>query len=433
MKYRSLIFVLGVCALCFVAANCSDGSDESNPGPSNMCQKEISLRQMDIMEDDTFDLGPYLQNPTQTGIVVKWRTLEETDGTVVYGEGDALDMESSHEGSATIHEVQLENLKPDTRYSYKVISGAVESSVHHLYTAVKENQGFRFTVWGDNQNGPDTFRQILSAMAGQGPHFFLGVGDLVQEGKDEPLWKEQLFDPGRKFFHELPFFTAIGNHERNADILYELYAMPPNGNEGVRATNQSFTYGNAFFLIVDTNMVFFSPMEGVETDVSQWIKDQMHSEAAQNATWRIALAHEPGYSESWGNGSCHNDGNKYVRNYLLPDLEEAQFHVYLSGHTHNYERGMENGMLHMITGGGGGSLDAWCRDWVQTRVAHHVHHYLTIEAGCDTLRIGAYDLDGAEFDWVTLKSDEYGAIVDEGPMENIPDPVMNDDSPTLTE
>jgi len=122
-----------------------------------------------------------------------------------------------------------------------------------------------------------------------------------------------------------------------------------------------------------------------------------------------------------------------VRNYLLPQLEEAQFHAYLSGHTHNYERGMENGMLHMITGGGSGGLDAWCRDWVQTRVAHHVHHYLSFEAGCDTMRIAAYDLDGTEFDWVTLKADEYGVIVDEGPMENIPDPVINDDSPTLTE
>ena len=430
MKYRNLLFAMGLVAVLVAGYACGDGSD-SEPVPSDTCVAEVPARQMDIVDDDAFDLGPYLQRPTETGIAIKWRTLEDIDGKVVFGEGDALDMEASHEGTATIHEVQLENLKPDTRYAYKAVSGAVESSVHHFYTAAKSGQGFRFTVWGDNQDGPETFSQVLAAMGNETPHFFLGVGDLVQDGREDALWKDQLFGPARKYFSEIPFFTAIGNHERNAPMLYDLYALPPNGNEAVRASNYSFTYGNAFFLVVDTNMVFFSPMPGMETDVSQWIKDQLASEAAQKATWRIALAHEPGYSEGWGNGNCSNDGNSYVRAYLLPLLEEAHFHAYFSGHTHNYERGMENGMVYMITGGGGGGLDAWCRDWETTQVVHYVHHYLSVEAGCDTLRIAAYDLDGTEFDWVTLSADDYGVLADEGPMENLPDPVINDDSPTL--
>jgi len=396
------------------------------------CTDPITERIVEMDADETFFIGPYLQQPMPDSIIVKWRTETETDGKVLYGESEELGSEAAQEGTAVIHEVKLSGLKTATRYFYKVQSGETISAIHHFYTAPADGEAFRFTVWGDNQNGPENFVNIVAQMAGFNPWFILGVGDLVQDGTDDTLWPAQLFGPARALMHETAFYTAIGNHEHNADNLYDYYSFPYPEGEPEHETMYSFTYGNAFFLVIDTNKVYF-PLGEIENEYSQWVRDQITSEAAQKATWRFALSHEPGYSEAWGDGSCTFDGNQQIRGWLLPLLGENNFHAYFSGHMHGYERGLADGVATIITGGGGGGLDAWCLDWPTTTVVHYAHNHLVVDAGCDKLRIGAYNLEGEKFDWVEIEADNPGVFSDEGPVEDLPDPPINSDSPTLTD
>ncbi len=414
------------------ASDGDDPSDGDEDGDQVACG-EIALRPLAMSEDDTFYIGPYLMQTTTDSVVVKWETEEETDGTVFYGEGDALDQQAELTGDpVALHEVKLTGLRADTRYAYQVRSGDKTSEVHHFHTAVNEGGSFRFAVWGDNQNGPATFSTVVEGIGEQQPHMLLGVGDHVQEGDRKELWHEQLFDPARALFHEVPFFAAAGNHERNSQHMYDYYSFPNPTDDPDHETVYSFTYGNAFFLVVDTNKPIF-PILDTHTELSQWIEDAAQSDAAKNATWRFALAHEPGYAEAWGDGSCHYDGYDPVRNWLLPLLQENQFHAYFSGHMHGYERGMVNGVATFITGGGGGSLDAWCLDWPTTKVAHYQHHFLTVDCDCDTLTIKALYPNGEQFDWLVLSKDTYGVPVEDGPVDDLPDPVVNTDSPTLQE
>jgi hypothetical protein len=51
--------------------------------------------------------------------------------------------------------------------------------------------------------------------------------------------------------------------------------------------------------IVDTNSPMFLFADQVDSDLSDWIRAQLASPKAQQATWRFASAHEPGYSEAW--------------------------------------------------------------------------------------------------------------------------------------
>ncbi|RJO67712.1 MAG: hypothetical protein C4523_08560 [Myxococcales bacterium] len=408
-----------------------EGEDDSPPPVE--CRPEIPLRPLDFAADETFDLGPYLMQPTPTGIVVMWRTIEETDGAVLLGEGDEPERTIEQEGISTIHEIPIDGLEPDTRYGYRVRSGELVSALHHFHTAPEPGQGFRFALWGDNQNGPEVFQTVVAGIAAVQPHILLGVGDHVQTGSEDALWKDQLFGPARALFHEAAFFPAIGNHEQNSQNLYDLYSLPPWSDDPQNESNYSYTYGNTFFLVINVFRIFF-PLGDHETELSQWIREQAASPAAQAAAWRIAYAHEPGYSEGWGNGSCTYDGNQPVRGWLLPLLAENRFHAYFAGHTHGYERGVvEGGVVEIISGGGGGGLDAWCLDWPETTVAHYAHHFLNVEVGCDTLRIEATYPDGEVFDWVELASDSWGTLVDEGPAEDLPPPVVNIDSPTLGE
>lgn len=411
----------------------SDLEAEVELEPLPACEGEVTLRDLPLDEDTTFDLGPYLMNARPNEIVIMWRTLEAENGTVFYGTGEEPDLQASHEGDLTIHEIELTGLEPDTRYSYKVQSGERSSRVHHFHTAVSPNQSFRFALWGDNQSGWEVFTEEVDVIAPFKPHILLGVGDHVNNGRNAEDWKNQLFGPARKLFHELPFFPSIGNHEGNGDDLYALYSLPHPEDDPQHESYYSFTYGNAFFMIIDTNKTWF-PIGDIYPDHANWIREQVASPEAKAATWRFALNHEPGYSEGWGNGSCTYDGNAAVRNWLYPLLAENGFHAHFSGHMHGYERGMnEDGLVHIISGGGGGHLDAWCLDWPNTTVAHYVHHFLVVDVGCDQLRIGGIDLDGTEFDWVVLNADQYGQYADQGPMENLPPPTINTDSPSYVD
>lgn len=410
-----------------------DLEDETEVADVAACVGEIEQRQLDLSEDYTFDLGPYLMYPREDAIVIMWRTLLAKDGKVLYGIGDNLDNEVSQEGESEIHEIELTGLEPNTRYSYKVQSGVTTSESHHFYTAPKSNQGSRVAIWGDNHSGT-SFPFILDSIAGFKPHFLLGVGDHVNDGSNANEWKDYLFNPARKLMHELPFYAAVGNHARDGETLYKLYHFPYDSEDPKHESIYSFSYGNAFFLVVNTNKAFFT-IGTYETEYSQFIKDAMASPEAQAATWRIALAHEPGYSEGWGDGQCydngddrHYDGYQPLRGWLFPLLKEHNFHFYFNGHMHGYERGTDGSLVYVTTGGGGGWLDAQCFDFESTTVAHYAFNHLILDLGCDQAKVGAWDLEGQQFDWVLLEADKYGQVVDQGPMENLPPPTINSDS-----
>jgi hypothetical protein len=402
-----------------------DNDTELDEEPVACSTGDIAVRELPMVADDTFDLGPYVMNPQPDAMTILWRSEKPGNTRVFYGESPETVVERVFiDESVNVHGFSFGGLTPNTRYFYKVQTGATVSKVHSFYTSVAPGQPFPFVVWGDNQNGPEIFSTIVAQMARQNPYILVGVGDHVEAGQQQELWKEQLFDPARALFHERPFFPALGSHEENASYIFEYYDFP-HAADASEDTTYSFAYGNAFFLVIDVNKVFY-PIGELETDVSTFIAEAVSSPEAQAATWRFVIEHESGISEGWSNGTCWFDGNKAVRGWLLPLMAENRFHALFSGHTHGYERAQtEGGVLQLITGGGGGGLDAWCRDLPETTVAHYEHHFLKVTAGCESLKIEALYPDGERFDWVELAADQYGVLVDQGPVEDLPSPTIN--------
>ncbi len=449
MKIRHILFTLLLFSLplIFVTACNSDDSPNGDPldGDTDTeeelqseqdieevsnCTSPVPPRELDDQPDETFELGPYLMQPQQTSIIVMWRTVDEEDGTVHYGTGDTPDLTVSQDGVSNVHEILLEGLTPDTRYSYQVQSGERMSAIHHFYTAPASDQGFSVTMWGDSQDNPDIFAQHVARMIAHQPYLAVGMGDHVSEGGEYYQWEERLFGPARGLLHEVGFYAAIGNHARNHQNWYDLMSFPHPEDDPQHESFYSFTYGNAFFLVIDTDKPYF-PILDADTPISAFVHEQVASPEAQAAKWRFAISHVPGYAEAWGDAICESYGGDLpIRGWLYPLLNEYGFHAHFSGHMHGYERGKSDNLLTIIAGGGGGGLDSWCVDLPQVSVVNYVHHYLHMEVGCDKVRISAYDLDGTLFDWVELTDDEYGAYTDEGPMENLPDPPIDPDSPS---
>lgn len=390
------------------------------------CEGTELTRSLVNEPDFTFEHGPYLMMLKPDSVIVMWRTLEDSDGAVLFGT-EGPDQQVLDPETRRIHEVTLTGLQPDTEYQYQVTSGGITSKVHRFKTAIPANQPFRFTVIGDNQNGPDIFKTIIDMMLAGGPHILVGTGDHVQTGSEDALWKEQLFDPARALMHQIPFFAAKGNHEGNPQFYRSFTAYPHPDDSPGGETYYWYTYGNAFFLVIDTNTLI-CPIGDMDVPQSAFIKAALATPEAQNATWKFAYGHEPGISESWSAGDCDYDGQDCLRNWLHPLLAAEGFHAWFSGHTHDYERASVDGMMHYINGGAGGSLDEWCKDFEQTTVVYQNHHYLRIDAGCDQLRIDMVNLAGDVVDWVVMTPDR--TIVEQGPIENLPDLIISSDSPT---
>jgi hypothetical protein len=434
---RIILALFVVISTCFVLS-CSSGSSQNNSdydaddagGETETAETETDAaplckplegRPASMTKDETFDVGPYISYTNSTSSVVMWRTLAEADGKLVWGKGDALDRETPQTGGAgVVHAVKLTGLEPGTRYSYKAVSGAAESAVHSFYSAPADEASIRFAAVGDSQGHPEILAPIIAQMAAFEPYFVLHVGDAVQDPKAENAFKTEFHDAVRPLAHQVPFFLVIGNHEKENAGYYDYVDYPKVNGKDMYESTYSVRFGNVFMLVYNTNQIFAS-FDDAESTLSAFIKERLASEEAQTATWRIAAAHEPGYSEGWGgcyneDGSRHYDGLATVREWMYPLLNRHKFHLYLSGHAHGYQRGqVDGGVIQVVTGGGGGGLDEWCGwDWPAVSVAKAAHHHVQIEAGCETLKLNAVDKDGNVIDFITLTAKEYGKIVEAG-------------------
>jgi hypothetical protein len=348
---------------------------------------------------------------------VLWQTATPCTGEVRYGPAPGeLGETVSLPEEGLLHEATLSGLSAGSRVYYQVSSCGLSSAVLDFFAAPEPGSTVRFTVWGDSQSNPTQARATVLAMAQHQPFFTLHAGDTLGDGLVDGQFLDELLEPLRPLGHHLPLYAAMGNHEQNADAWYDLVSYPDSvPSEPGHESFYSFSFGNAFVLVIDTNKLFWDIDTGdgvLEVPYSKWIKAELQSEAARAATWRFAIGHEPAITESWGEGSCGNFvGNEHVRDWLVPLLAEARFHAYFAGHTHAYERGMLDGVLHVISGGGGGSLDVWCEDVAETEVVEWVHHYLVVEAECDALTLTAYRTDDdAVLDRVILDPERWGEL-----------------------
>lgn len=355
--------------------------------------RPIQFRELSgLPEDTTFQKGPYLMNTKSDRVTIMWETVVAGNSIVYYGETPEYGNQITDQNEVTLHEITIDGLDPETIYHYKVQTGDQSTIDLTFMTAIKNNSSFRFTVFGDTQDHPEISSSLVEQMISLNPFFVLHCGDIVGDGLVYEEWQEQFANPNRQLAHYIPYFMAIGNHERNSDWFYQFVSYPNTEN------NFSFTYGNAYFLVLDTNDGGLRLMMG---EPLSWLQDQLDSTACQNATWRIAIHHQPAWTEGWGT-SCNYDGESWIRELLVPLLEEADFDLVFNGHTHGYERGEKNGIHYIISGGGGGSLDVHCQEYDHITVAQYIHHFLQVDILGKTLELKAIDENDQVFDSLIL-------------------------------
>jgi acid phosphatase type 7 len=358
-------------------------------------------------------VGPYLQHGTQTAMTAMWQTTRSASSTVHYGETADCRQSLSTSEPAFIHEVTLENLEPETQYFYRVESTVEESKekissdVWTFTTAVKKETPFAFAVISDTQGNPAVSGKLAAMAWGQRPSFLLHPGDLVDTGTNDRHWTEHFFASMQPLIGRVAFYPVLGNHEQNARNYFDYMSLPD------PEYFYDFKYGNAHFFMIDTN-------RKVDPNSEQylWLKKKL---SESNSRWKFVCHHHPPFSSDendYGNLWKTNKstrGDARVRQ-LVPLYEKYGVDIVWNGHIHSYERTWpllasraveRKGVIYMITGGGGGSLETPgpFRPFFQNTVRRG-HHYVMVHINGGMLEFKAYDLEGRLFDYMKLEKPE---------------------------
>jgi len=368
---------------------------------------------------DSFLVKPYLQWGTQTSMTVLWETTNPATATVEYGE--ALDRASEPnlsqrkkvEDNRHLHEVSLTDLKPATKYVYRVRStfpngSEVVSDVSTFRTNVRDDDACVFAFIGDSQyNGrtPWAWETISELIWEERPHFIIHAGDLVDQGTKKTDWTEHFFPGGQVFMSRYPMYTVLGNHEQDAQLYYDYMVNPE------PEYYYTFRYGPVQFFMIDTNR---DVAEGSEQ--YNWLEWEL---AQSTAPWKMVVHHHPPYSsESDDHGDTFIGASTYQTHArdLTPLYDTYGVDFCLFGHTHVYERtwpllenriSLEDGVIYINSGGAGGGLETFdpTRSWF-TQEVQTGHHYTTFAVFGNTLQFKAIDHEGHMFDSFQLSKEQ---------------------------
>ena len=351
--------------------------------------------------------GPYLQSASPTSIWISWETMGGESTTVEWGTVEPL---VDTAGGGTIagpeghvhHEVQLENLTPDTRYLYRVVTDEMVSDIFHFRTppVAADEAPFRLLAMSDMQidrGRPNQFREVIEdgvipyVTATYGPELTeeLGLilipGDLVEDGNEYHQWAAEFFAPAEALFPYVPVYPVTGNHENNSQSYFDYFHLPDNGTPGFEEHWYFVDHGNLRVVGLDSNGLYRNPVQ------IEWLERVLADTCANDEIdFVFAQLHHPHHSELWPAGNTHFTGDVIaVLEAFSSDCEKPSLHFF--GHTHGYSRGQSRDHRHLMVNvaSAGGNLDYWDEypqaDYPEYSVSHDEYGFVIVdvEAGAD--------------------------------------------------
>lgn len=316
-------------------------------------------------EAATLVRGPYLQQPTASGIIVRWRTDVATDSRVEYGlSSGTLDTTVDDGTVTTEHQVQLTGLSAETVYYYSIGSTtetlAGGDADHHFRTSPVTGDPAPTRIWAIGDSGfpdplvvapgwirdGDAVRDAYTAFNGgvASADVWLLLGDNAYTVASDAEYQTALFGQYPAFLRTVAPWGCLGNHEgfsanglTQTGPYFDVFTLPTNGQAGGVPSGTeayySFDYGNIHFVVLDAeDSVIDGPARGA---MLTWLESDL---AASTADWLMAFWHQPPYSKGVFHDSDVELNEIRMREFVLPILEDFGVDLVLSGHSHTYER-----------------------------------------------------------------------------------------------
>lgn len=242
-------------------------------------------------------------------------------------------------------QVNIKNLKPNTKYMYRVYNGnGKKSQVFEFTTQAKGD--FTFVLAGDPQIGAgkfyadrDKWEKALGTIKKQVPQmsFLYSLGDQVNEytSKSELEYSGYIERENAK---GITFATLIGNHDSQANSYSQHFALPNLQAEGKTeaGSNYYFVYNNTLFIQLNSNNMNTAEHKATIEKAIEMTKNQ-------NIKWKVVGFHHAIYSAA----THANDDDIIKRRAEYPALmKQYGIDLIVAGHDHVYTRSrmMDGGM-----------------------------------------------------------------------------------------
>lgn len=309
--------------------------------------------------------GPWIQNMTEDGFTVVFRTAQPTlayvevapdDGSSFYN----LDRPRFYETvagrrlSGTMHRIRISGLEPGKAYRYRVHGKPVIDDSNAYGTVwgpesviAKEVGGVRtldtkaaqcrFSVINDMHAQFDRYATLTRPLKPADLDFLVMNGDMVSYVNDIDTMMKYTFGPAKELLRRVPSLYVRGNHESRGRAFAD---VPTLFDSPTGAFYYLFRQGPAAFLVLDggedkpdTSGEYSGTADFDAYRLRQlaWLKEAVRDPAFTSAPWRIVLIHiptishiAPWYTQQW------------LCDHFLPVLNEAGVDLMISGHHHRY-------------------------------------------------------------------------------------------------
>jgi 3',5'-cyclic AMP phosphodiesterase CpdA len=364
---------------------------------------------------------PYLQQLTDTGVVIRWTTKTGSSSVVRYST-DTNSPSSASASTRTIaalgtqmHSVTLGGLQPDTTYSYKVYTNNEElwpEQTLSFRTAPRRGSSapFTFAAFGDFGKQTESQQRLRDQMVRDSFRFLVTTGDNAYDAGRYTEFDTKVFQIYGSLFSKVAVFPTLGNHDyatSNGAPYLDLFSLPRNA---WRASDQeryySFDYGNVHVVALDTNTPLNTTDSAAGDDMFDWLRDDL---SRTTQPWTIAVVHHAPYSTG-----AHGSDSR-VRSKLVPIFEQYGVDLVLSGHDHIYQRTKplragqvtpvgQGGIVYVVTGAGSAAnYGCGSADWlVVAYCAKSYGIYNRIHVNGSQITVEAIDDTGTVRDRFTL-------------------------------
>ena len=272
----------------------------------------IGIAACDLFSDSR---GPYLQSPSSTSILIKWRTNKALPSQVRYGTiSGKLNQLVEIGANISNHELLLDDLEPATRYYYQV--SGLDEKEFYFKTAPTEGEAQPVRVWvlGDSGSGDERAEKVRDAFyqfnEGPGADLILLLGDAAYDFGSDADYQEAFFEMYPDTLATTPVFSTLGNHDLKTDMgapYFEIFSLPTDGKTGGVASGTesyySFNFANIHFVSLDTEVSDRLP----DSEMYRWLVADLK---INKQDWTVVFFHHPLYSK--GRHDSDNSGSAMV-------------------------------------------------------------------------------------------------------------------------
>ncbi|MDD4316382.1 MAG: metallophosphoesterase family protein, partial [Clostridia bacterium] len=276
----------------------------------------------------------YTEDVSYAGLCnVQLDPADENEDSPSFGDNDNVVINAFSEYTQMVFPTQLRHmalandLEPATKYFYRAGSKQKNKWSRWGYFITDDGDGsisFMHITDSQAKTAEDfaAFRKSMQkAYSTVGvPEFIVSTGDQVELGLSSGLW-DDFFESAHDFLMQTTTAPVSGNHELVPQAVLNHFFL----NNQSTLVNYSFEYGDALFVILDSNDLYMiSQLEWAEAVLTNSTKK-----------WKIVALHKAPYSSG-----THADDMDVtnLRENLTPLMASCGVDIVLSGHDHVYSR-----------------------------------------------------------------------------------------------